>query len=297
MFSSRRTAWLAVVLMLIVGFGLSASRAAPQLTSIEFLTYWPDKVEENSGLARWGGFVWTINDSGGRAAVYAFDDQQFSYRKRVDIAGAKNIDWESLAQDETYLYIADCGNNLSHRPVMQIYRVRWEHLLHAKHKNAVSFDQRQRFSFNDRPAQPIRGQNNFDCEAITRVGDQLWLFSKNHDDRRSRLYQLDLNARSQIVAPILELPVNGMITAADYNPHTGQLALLGYQKSHFFGRSFLWVMPVSDNRPDWSKAVYYTLQPFGQWEALVWEDAHTLLLSAEKNPFGRQQIGRIRLLE
>lgn len=186
------------------------------------------------------------------------------------------------------------GNNYNTRQSFTVYKVAIAQLTTAQNGETVAAKPIN-FRYTDLPDSPPSKQTNYDCEAITVVDDKLWLFSKDWGDLQSRLYILDKNTPEQNLAPVMTLPVNGLITAADFNPVTGQLALLGYLRPGLFGESFVWVMKLSNGRPDWASAVRYGITPHGQWEAILWESAHTLVLTAEKNPMAPQQIGRITL--
>ncbi len=260
---------------------------------IEPIKVWPSEVSETSGLAYFDHYFWTINDSGGKASVYAFDESTQNLVKRVDLKKARNVDWEALAQDDNYLYVADCGDNKGGRAQLQIYKVAQADLAAAKDKKNVATS-RLDFEYADR-ATDHSAVNNFDCEAITVVDDHIWLFSKNRGDLHTRFYQLDTQTKKQRISPLLTLPVAGLITDADYFAPTQQLVLLGYQKASLFGGSFIWVIDVVEGQPDWSTAVYHAINPYGQWEAILWKDAHTLIVTSEQSPLGTQQIGSIKL--
>jgi len=249
---------------------------------VEQFAVWPSEVQETSGLAYKSGLLWTMNDSGDGAFIYAVNDQQQRVKK-VAIQGAVNIDWESLAQDEDYLYIADCGNNRGRRDSLQIYKVSWQSLLEADSGAEVSASKLE-FSYADKPLKVAPKNHNYDCEALTVVKDELWLFSKNRKDEKTNLYRLDKELASQTVAITATYEVDGLVTAADYDPDTQRLALLGYAKQKIFGHSFLWIVPVAD-LPDWQNARRAKLHPYAQWEALVWDgDRKGLLrLTAERS--------------
>lgn len=72
------------------------------------------------------GVVWTHNDSGGEAELYAVDIQG-QLVGRVSVAGADNVDWEDLASGPcgsgNCLYIADTGDNAAERNDAVIYRI------------------------------------------------------------------------------------------------------------------------------------------------------------------------------
>lgn len=291
-----------ILLVVMSGVLMGCSGAAVsrdqlgQTLSIESLRYLPEAVSETSGLARFGGYLWTINDSGGKDAVYAFGAQDYEFKKRIKIGDAKNVDWESLAQTDKHLFIADCGNNKGKRQTLDIYKVSWKKLIKAKDKEKVDA-KKISFQYADRPDGDQVKEHNYDCEALTVVGDKLWLFTKNRGDLQTRLYVLDDKQSRQSISPIATLPVSGLITAADYYSKSAKLVLLGYQKASVFGQSFIWIVDVKSGLPVWESARYHTILPYGQWEAVVWQDDNTLLLTSEKSPLGTQQVGRLQISE
>lgn len=87
------------------------------------------RIKEASGLAasrRSANILWTHNDSGSKALIYALDLTGKSLA-RVRIKHAKNVDWEDIASfvlDETaYLLLADVGDNGSKRKQVTLYVV------------------------------------------------------------------------------------------------------------------------------------------------------------------------------
>ena len=83
----------------------------------------PSELDETSGLAFFNGKLWTINDSGGLPALYAFDTISGEIVQRITVSNAQNIDWESLAMDADHIYIGDFGNNAGTRDDLVIYKV------------------------------------------------------------------------------------------------------------------------------------------------------------------------------
>src|SRR5215471_20896793 len=88
-------------------------------------------IKESSGIAasrRNTGVFWTHNDSGDGPFVFAFD-RQGKHRGVWRVAGAGAVDWEDMAigpgpaQDRSYLYIGDIGDNLKKRNQITVYRV------------------------------------------------------------------------------------------------------------------------------------------------------------------------------
>eukprot|EP00931_Biecheleriopsis_adriatica_P022388 TRINITY_DN143_c0_g2_i1.p1 TRINITY_DN143_c0_g2~~TRINITY_DN143_c0_g2_i1.p1 ORF type:complete len:442 (+),score=70.97 TRINITY_DN143_c0_g2_i1:56-1327(+) len=89
------------------------------------------EIDECSGLAasrKNEGRYWTHNDSGGKARLFAIDVKG-TRRKTVNVGGAYARDWEDIdvgpgpVDGETYIYIADIGDNYKQRASIQIYRL------------------------------------------------------------------------------------------------------------------------------------------------------------------------------
>nr|WP_067295470.1 hypothetical protein [Marinobacterium profundum] len=270
------------------------------MAQVQRVALLPNTVLETSGLAQIEGRLWTLNDSGDDAAIYQLSSDGRRIAKTLYLAGARNIDWESLALDADTLYIADCGNNRGRRATLQLYRVALD-ALSAPDGSRVEYEV-SHFRYGHRLEVSASASHNFDCEAITVVGDELWLFSKNRGDGHTELYRLDKQAREQALYPYRTYPVNGLITAADYDPVSRRLVLLGYSRERFFGHSFIWIIPLSNNgdgaqklAPEWSGAQRYKLSTYAQWEAISWDGSHRLVLSAERSPLSDAQLGEIRL--
>jgi hypothetical protein len=270
------------------------------VAEVQRLALLPADVLETSGLAQIEGRLWTLNDSGDDAAIYQLSSDGRSIAKTLYLAGARNIDWESLAVDAEALYIADCGNNRGRRARLQLYRVALD-VLSAPDGSRVEYDVGN-FRYGHRLEVSASDSHNFDCEAITAVEGELWLFSKNRGDGHTELYRLDKQTREQALYPFRTYPVNGLITAADYDPVSRRLVLLGYSRERLFGHSFIWIIPLSNSAaavqkpaPDWSRAQRYKLSTYAQWEAISWDGPQRLVLSAERSPLSDAQLGEIRL--
>ncbi len=88
-------------------------------------------ITESSGVAasrRFPGVLWTHNDSGDDAIVYATDLAGDDLGRYL-IPGARNQDWEDIAlarcpdQPRDCLYVADTGDNHEHRKHVILYIV------------------------------------------------------------------------------------------------------------------------------------------------------------------------------
>lgn len=88
----------------------------------------PD-LSESSGVTasrRQPGILWTLNDSGNEAVVFATDTVGRDHGAFA-VAGAENEDWEAIALGpcgtSDCLYIADTGDNTESRRTARLYRV------------------------------------------------------------------------------------------------------------------------------------------------------------------------------
>jgi hypothetical protein len=79
-------------------------------------------LTEASGLVLARGELWTHNDSGGPATLFALSTRGKPLRE-VPVPGARNVDWEDIAAHGGTLYVGDIGDNGAARPGVVVYRV------------------------------------------------------------------------------------------------------------------------------------------------------------------------------
>ena len=152
-------------------------------------------------------------------------DKKDDFRS-IEVTDAKNVDWEEMAEDSTYIYVGDFGNNHGDRKNLRIYRVRKDELMT---ENAIKSKEIE-FSFSGQSDFAKTERTNFDCEAMVCIGDSLYLFSKNHGNLKSNLYSLPKHPGKYEATHLGEIDVKGLITGADYRK-SGQdedLVLVGY---------------------------------------------------------------------
>jgi len=232
-------------------------------------------LEETSGLAWHEGSFWTHNDSGDSARIFRLDGRG-RIEHQAKISNAEHVDWESMAQDADYLYLADTGNNFNLRGTLQIYRVAWADLAADTARAdliTLTYDDHQ----GGRPR-----SHNFDAEALAVHGDQLWLFSKNRGDRQTKLYAFPKIPGNYRPAPLQTLPVDALVTGADIDPSSGELVLVGTRD---FEASFVWWGPTGSEGVDWAAMTSMEILPDDQWESVLWdrEQFGRLVLTHERN--------------
>ncbi|GHB29046.1 hypothetical protein GCM10008106_07320 [Mongoliitalea lutea] len=194
---------------------------------------------ESSGLAYFGGELWSHNDSGNTNEIFQFSRTNGAILKTVTISNATNVDWEDFAENETHLFIGDFGNNNGNRTDLTIYRVKKSDVLTNTSVTAekISFKYEDQTVFSTAP-----NNNNFDCEAFFFANDSLYLFSKNWTDNQTRWYSLPSKPGDYVAKLKGSFNVQGLITAADINTRTGDIILLGYTNQGFATQSFVWLL-------------------------------------------------------
>ena len=193
-----------------------------------------DRINETSGLIYWDNKLWTQND-GRDTHIYSLDIADGAIKDSFDLAPAKNIDWEEIAQDSTYLYVGDFGNNVSgNRTDLQILRVEKESLLSRLPAgqegmtkiDTISFKYGDQTDFNEKPV----NETDFDCEAFFVTENHIYLITKQWKRDQSAFYKLPKSPGNYQAERIGTLDVKGLTTGCTYLDKK-ILALSGYDHS------------------------------------------------------------------
>jgi hypothetical protein len=198
--------------------------------TIEKIGNLPSKIVESSGLIYYDSLLWTFNDGGHGEVLFGLDINSARIRKELELPESKNIDWEDITQDASSIYIGDIGNNWGNRKDLCIYKISKSKMNHKKkkeikiHKINYSYPDQKNFTYkyNDSP---------YDCEALICVGDSLLLFTKNWKTHQSVVYSIPVYPGDYIAHRITELDTKGLVTGADYDESSGNVALCGH-KNH-----------------------------------------------------------------
>ena len=256
-------------------------------SSVEEIVELSPLIDETSGLASHGDFIYTINDSGNSNSLHKLS-REGEILNSIRIRNSENTDWESLAQDEEFLYIADIGNNFNLRNTFIIYRVAWSELNELEAEAELI-----RFSYGDHSPGNMTS-HNFDAEAISIRGDEIWLFSKNRGDGNTKLYRFPKIPGIYQTNPSQSLPVDSLVTGADINPDTGQLLLISTRLNSSERENFIWLIPTNEEGVDWDERQSMTISPADQWEAILWSSpSNEVILTHENNVHGYAGLGRL----
>ncbi len=184
----------------------------------------PEDVWETSGLLFHKGKLITHNDSGNTAQLFEVDTLSLSVTRSVTLSNAQNVDWEDIAQDDTFIYIADFGNNLGTRQDLKIYRI-----LKSSYDSADTvLAEEIAFSYEDQTDFSDSGNSDWDAEALFVIGDRLIVLTKQWKTNNTVAYSIPNLPGSHIAQRIDEYTINGLVTGATYNPQNGLLYVVGY---------------------------------------------------------------------
>lgn len=199
-----------------------------QYATVTELAVLSSDVNETSGLIYFNDKLITINDSGNPPFLYEIDTLTGNVIRTVIIDNATNIDWEDIAQDSLYIYIADIGNNSGDRTDLKIYRISKTEYLLSNNVTAEVIN----FSYNNQSDfTPHYRNTEFDAEALSGYNDSLIIFMKNWVNNTTRTYTLSKNIGTHIANQQNTYNCNGLITGSEYNAVNNSFALCGYTSS------------------------------------------------------------------
>ncbi|MEL1242511.1 T9SS C-terminal target domain-containing protein [Flavobacterium flavipallidum] len=194
-----------------------------------------DTLVETSGLITFDNLLWTHNDDTD-TTIYGIDSLG-KIKKKVHLEKVTNTDWEEIAQDSSYLYIGDFGNNYQgNRTDLHILRIEKNSFLANKPIiDTISF------SYSDQKDFTIQKPNstNFDCEAFIVSKDSIYLFTKQWKSNKTNIYTLPKQAGNHIAQLKQTIDTKGLVTAATYLESKNLITLCGYTK---LGKPFLYLL-------------------------------------------------------
>ena len=191
---------------------------------VSTLTFLDETVSETSGIVYLNGRLITHNDSGGNSALYEIDSITGAVTRTVTIEDASNVDWEDICVDDTYIYIADIGNNNGTRTDLRIYKI----LISDYLNNEVISAEKIEYNYSDQTNFTSNPFNtNFDAETLIAYNDSLYIFTKNWGDNRTNVYSIPKTPGNYSVNRIDNFWTNGIITGGTYNVETQKIVLTG----------------------------------------------------------------------
>lgn len=192
-----------------------------------------DSLIETSGLLLIDNKLITHNDSGGEKALYEIDTVSGGISRKVIIENAPNVDWEDVCHDDTYIYIADFGNNSGNRTNLRVYRVLISDYLNTSNDSisadTIFFDYADQTDFT-----ATSFSTNYDAEAIISWNDSLYIFTKNWGNMWTNIYALPKTPGTYSLQKIDSINAEGLITGASFNAFSNSIMLSGYAFTYPF---------------------------------------------------------------
>ena len=245
-------------------------------------------LRENSGIIYWHHLLWTFNDSGGKNELYGLDAKTGELKKIIHLSNATNTDWEDIAQNDKYIFVAETGNNAGTRIDLQILRLKKSEI----NKKAEQHLEVEKifFAFADQDRfEPFFRHNSYDCEALMEWNDSLYVFTKDWVNFKTKAYVMPNVPGSYNLSPIDSFDVKGLITAVDINPK-GEIAMLGYQDF----KSFVWLFNKTNSTLfDNPRFIDLSFMHNAQTEGICFTPRGDLLISCEQTIAYPQQIWKI----
>ena len=184
----------------------------------------PKVINETSGLEILNEVFITHNDSGGEPSLYFFNlNGEIINSVKLDERSSwqiYNIDWEDVAADEDYIFIADTGNDFGNRDNLNIIKVK---------TNDFSIDDKIDVAYKDQETFIPRPKHKYDAEALFLIEDKIAMLSKDRSNLFTDLYLIDKESSSiQVLESKVTYNINSLVTGGDYNEELKLLALVSY---------------------------------------------------------------------
>ncbi len=230
-----------LIFLFIIFVGCKNDKTLPPITEItpQKVTEIPSTLNEISGMIfRNDTSLLAHNDGGQGARIFEVNLDEKKINRNIKIYNATNVDWEDLAQDDEYIYASDSGNFLGQRDDLKIYKISKSEL---ETKDSVAAEVIE-FNYPDQGSFPPTEIHNYECEAIISFGNELFLFSKNHLDLKTKWYSLPKNAGNYSATLVQEFESDGLITGAAISEDKNVIALLGYHKTAGDFEPFIWLL-------------------------------------------------------
>lgn len=165
------------------------------------------ELTEASGLSELGGVLWSHNDSGGTARLFALSAEGDDLGV-YELQDAEALDWEDMTVDEGVLYVGDLGDNLGEREFVTVFLVDepadsvvadWSSMT-LTYPDALALDS------NALMADPLTGDLYVVAED---AADDSWLYRKAAPHEADSATELEL---------VTQLELDGKPTSGGFHP-------------------------------------------------------------------------------
>ncbi len=251
-----------------------------------------DELKEISGLEFLNDTILIAHNDGGNDANLYLLNLKGEILKKINISNAKNVDWEDITGDESYIYIGDIGNNLNKRKDLTIYRISKSEMLAQEAINAESMS----VSYADQVNfPPDDAHKNFDSECLISAFGDLWIFSKNRTvpfDGICKVYRFKFSGGTE-----KQISVFTQINIGKSGWHFDSVTAGDYEKNKFYLSTYnRWISyELKNNSLEQLHKKNYS--EYNQKEALVIDSkSNSLFVANEFNKvLGKQKLKKINL--
>lgn len=267
------------IIVTCILFSLCSCAKNMNYAQIQTIAELPKSLQENSGMVMLNEHsIWVLEDSGNKDELYEINlDGEIT--RAVKIKKAKNVDWEDLTKDKANnVYIGDFGNNKNKRKDLTIYVI--------PNLDAVEDDEvkaeKITFEYPEQEKFPYKHKRLYDCEAFFYYNDYLYLFTKDRSDPyrgMSLLYKVPAQPGDYKAELIGGYRFSG-------NYHTGSITAATISKDEkrvvLLTHSVVYIFEEFEGDQFFSgKMETIDLGHESQKEAIVFKDAHTLIIGEE----------------
>lgn len=239
-------------------------------------TLLPPIIKESSGLLLLDNQLITHNDSGNSSLLYFLDTLEFNIQRSVKILGVSNTDWEDLAADDQYIYVADIGNNRGTRRDLKVLKIDKYDILNKDgvFPKTINFKYEDQLNFEDTP------NNDWDAEALISWGDSLLIFSKQRQSGGAAVYAIPKTPGDYTAKKIKNFENIGLITGATKSLTNSNITLVGYTN---LLRPFLVTIPMEGKELEFPYQVHrqYLSVVTGQTEGVCSFPGNRIIISSE----------------
>jgi hypothetical protein len=188
------------------------------------------ELKEISGVVAVNQNIWAITDKP-HARVFKLDTAG-NLLQEVDIKNTEATDVEAVTADDKFVYIGDVGDNIGDRIKRKIIKVAKDSI--PKGQKVEARGDTITFTFPGEVEVENKKENNYDCESLLSYKDSLYLFTKDREDKETRLYAIPKTPGNYTARLIDSFDCKGLITDAAINPANNMVALIGYRKGHTY---------------------------------------------------------------
>lgn len=225
--------------------------------------------------------LFAITDPPGQQSIYSIDMLSGDLKEEIRVQGISAINFEALAANDTHFFIGDIGNNAGDRKDLTIYKVpkpsAYAPMVTVPSFETIRFSYPEQTDFRDNPG------TDFDAESLITYGEKLYVFTKNHGNQKTSLYEIPAAQGSYAAVLRGVFDVKGVITDADINAAGNKIALIGHNENS--GKAFLWILSGFEGAKFFSgKKILVdigTLNTVGQVEGVSFYDDNTLFITNE----------------